>query len=148
MQSFESVREEVDKITDGLGKGIDDKIKKTVIALRMMEVNTDSSCEGHRSWGYPYPWVGVYAPKQDETEWIKANLAERKIVGPLIKEFNDLYSPNYPLILQDWGMYGAFKIQSFYWKQDHDIDPDNLEEYQKVMDAFADFVINKASTDS
>lgn len=148
MQSYDAVEKEVDLITDGLGMPVDDRIKKTIIALRMMRVNTNSSCEGHEDRGCPYPWVGVYAPKQYEPSWIKANLAERDKVEPLVNEFNALHAPKYPLIIQDWGVFGAFRIQSFYWQKEHEVDPSRLEEYQQVMDAFAEYIISKTSLSS
>lgn len=148
MQSFEKAKEEVDQIIDGLGMPIDEKIKKTVIALRMMRVNTDGSCEGHTKWGLPYPWVGVskYLPEKDESGWIKDNMIEREKVEPLVNEFNARYAPEFPLILERQGIFKAFRIQSFSGNKE--VDPNHLEEYQKAMDAFADFVINKYSADS
>ncbi|MDQ3065197.1 MAG: hypothetical protein M3Q36_02915 [bacterium] len=125
---------------------IDEKIKEAVIAIRMVGVQTEGSCEGHRDWGHPYPWISIYAPEQNEPSWTEANLAERTKVEPLIDEFNSQFSPEYPLILQNQGVYGAFRIQSFYWKQE--VDPNQLTDYQKIMGAFAQFIIRKYSQSS
>ncbi len=42
---------------DGMGKGLDEGIKNTVIALNLLGFKTSQSCEGHIDWGLPYPWV-------------------------------------------------------------------------------------------
>ncbi len=148
MESYEEVKEEVDLITDGLGVPVDEKIKKTVIALRMMRINTEGSCEGHREWGLPYPWVSVslYLSDKYESGWIEDNIAEREKVLPFVDEFNATYTPEFPLILQDQGMFKAFRIQSFH--RDQEVDPNRLEEYQEIMNAFADFVIDKLKASS
>ncbi len=54
--------EEVENLTDKLGKKIDSEIKEAVIALKMNDIETNGSCEGHENWGYPFPWVDVIAP--------------------------------------------------------------------------------------
>lgn len=148
MQSFETVKKEVDLITDGLGMPVDEKIKKTVIALRMMRVNTSGSCEGHTKWGLPYPWVivSLYLPEKDESGWVKDNIIERDKVEPLVNEFNTRYAPEFPLILERQGMFKAFRIQSF--SRNQKVDPNRLGEYQEIMGAFADFIIGKFSLNS
>ena len=44
---------------DALGMPIDNGIIKTVVALNVMGLSSDGSCEGHLDRGYPYPWVDI-----------------------------------------------------------------------------------------
>gem|GEM_PF-757899 len=54
-------QKEIDNLTDGLGLGLDDNIKDTVIALQVNGFNTRQSCEGHIGWGCGAPWVDIQA---------------------------------------------------------------------------------------
>jgi hypothetical protein len=62
---------EVNKIIDGLGLEIDEKIKDTVVAFLLHKFNTNASCEGHvaeegeEEHGLPYPWVDIFSPKPE-----------------------------------------------------------------------------------
>jgi hypothetical protein len=51
------ISQNIDKTTDRLGKHIDPKIKRMVVALTVYGIKTTASCEGHLNWGYSYPWV-------------------------------------------------------------------------------------------
>lgn len=53
---------DLDKVTDGLGLGLDAGIKETVALLNLAGVRTTASCEGHKNWGYPYPWIDIGNP--------------------------------------------------------------------------------------
>jgi hypothetical protein len=55
---------EVDKLVDGLGMHVDKAIRSVVTALRMHDLQTTSSCEGHLDRGLPYPWVGLGSEPQ------------------------------------------------------------------------------------
>ena len=55
--AWDKRREEVDKITDRLGLGIDEKIKESVAAFLVHEFTTSQSCEGHtgeekKAWSF------------------------------------------------------------------------------------------------
>jgi len=56
---LDSIRKKVDKIVDKQGLPIDSNIKELVIGLMAHGINTTGSCEGHKNWGQPYPWVDV-----------------------------------------------------------------------------------------
>lgn len=58
-RKLSEVRAEVEKIVDKKGLGIDPGIKDLVIGLRKFGVETEASCEGHRNWGEPFPWVDI-----------------------------------------------------------------------------------------
>lgn len=57
-------RENVGKVADGLGLGIDAGIREVVMRFNDLGMWTDASCEGHSNWGEPFPWV-------DFTSWGK-----------------------------------------------------------------------------
>jgi hypothetical protein len=57
MQTWNDAVEKFSKVTDKLGKPIDQGIFETVICLNLLGVVTRQSCEGHLEWGLPYPWV-------------------------------------------------------------------------------------------
>ncbi len=50
---------EVEKITDGLGKPIDQNIKETVVAFMVNGFKTSGSCEGHTGSGRLYPYIHI-----------------------------------------------------------------------------------------
>ncbi len=52
-------QQEVDKIVDKLGKPVDPGIKESVVALRVLGLATQASCEGHVDHGTKAPWVNV-----------------------------------------------------------------------------------------
>jgi hypothetical protein len=54
------VLEQVNSLTDRLGKGIDPGIKHAVVAFNIAGFPTTMSCEGHmKQWGTPFPWVDL-----------------------------------------------------------------------------------------
>jgi len=65
-EKWDTIAQQVDRITDGLGKKVDKNIKETVIAIQANDFGTLSSCEGHFGWGHPYPWVDVASQKARE----------------------------------------------------------------------------------
>ena len=97
---------EVNELADRLGKGVDEKIKETVVAFLVHEFTTSSSCEGHMAeegenqHGLPYPWVEVYAPepegwrdakgerkKQLDREWSVENFKQQQKMMAFLEEF-------------------------------------------------------------
>lgn len=56
---WQKMEQEVATWGDALGKGIDVRIKDTVIVLNLLGFKTEQSCEGHIDWGRPYPWVRI-----------------------------------------------------------------------------------------
>src|SRR5260221_14132050 len=64
-------------ITDRLGKGIDPGIFEAVVALRVLDIHTTGSCEGHVEDGPPSPWIDVEAVVTRD-ELMPGNIAMRK----------------------------------------------------------------------
>lgn len=67
-KKWQNATAEINKITDALGKGIDEGVKETVIALNVLGINTTQSCEGHLDWGISAPWVDIGARGMDDVE--------------------------------------------------------------------------------
>ncbi|MDO8505658.1 MAG: hypothetical protein Q7S48_03720 [bacterium] len=59
MRRWHEIEEEVARIGDALGKGIDKGIRQAVVSLMVHGFHTDGSCEGHTDHGVPFPWVDV-----------------------------------------------------------------------------------------
>ncbi|MGH2507769.1 MAG: hypothetical protein ACRDHZ_10270 [Ktedonobacteraceae bacterium] len=57
--TWEETAEQFRKMTDTLGKRIDDGIFEMVVALNVLGITTRQSCQGHLEWGLPYPWVDI-----------------------------------------------------------------------------------------
>lgn len=49
-------------MTDSIGRPIDSGILETVIALNILGITTNQSCEGHLDHGRPYPWITFITP--------------------------------------------------------------------------------------
>jgi hypothetical protein len=56
-KKWQEAAQEMSRLTDKLGRGLDPGIKDTVIALNMLGIPTAQSCEGHLDHGRPFPWV-------------------------------------------------------------------------------------------
>ncbi len=63
---WQQIRHEVENIKDKLGKGIDENIKSVVISLKANNFGTTGSCEGHKDWAYPWPWIEVESPLSED----------------------------------------------------------------------------------
>jgi len=68
---WERTRTHVDEMRDALGKGVDERIKDTVVAFLVNEFSTRGSCEGHLEERFgkmrkisPYVDIGVEAPNE------------------------------------------------------------------------------------
>jgi hypothetical protein len=59
---WDETAEKFHKVTDKIGRPIDDGIFDIVVALNMLGVPTKMSCEGHLDHGLPYPWIDVSLP--------------------------------------------------------------------------------------
>lgn len=59
VMSYENALTVVDRLADGLGKAIDEKIRPLVAVMIMCDIETRMSCEGHATRSRPHPWVTV-----------------------------------------------------------------------------------------
>lgn len=65
-------KEDLERIVDGQGTRIDEKIIDLVAAVNLY-VPTTASCEGHYDHGLPFPWVDVY-DREDNFSTLEALL--------------------------------------------------------------------------
>jgi len=161
--AWEQKRAEVDKITDKLGLGIDEKIKESVTAFQVHEFTTSQSCEGHtgeeEKHGASFPWVEIYTPepkgwreskgekkKQLEREWTIENLKQRqKMMGYFAEFYQGRETPfDARLAFDRIGAFGGFRVQSFGAEMMKLLLPEEqiqkLELYRKEMDDFTKFL--------
>lgn len=164
--AWESNRAEVDKITDKLGFGIDERIKESVTAFRVHGFTTSQSCEGHtgeeEKHGSSFPWVEVYAPepkgwkeakgekkKELDREWTVKNLEQQqKMMGFLAEFYQGRETPfDARLVFDSIGAFGGFRVQSFGAEMMKLLPPEEklkkLELYRKEMDDFTEFLKGK-----
>ena len=141
--TIKQAQTKADKITDRLGMPIDRGIKKVVIGLWLNGIETTGSCQGHLRQGLPYPWVDISTPQQEKSAWKKANALQRKQVESLINEFHSKYNNRYPLVLDSYGRFGAFRMQNKGAFDQDKPDKNLLARYREVMNDFADFLIQK-----
>ena len=164
--AWDKRREEVDKITDRLGLGIDEKIKESVAAFLVHEFTTSQSCEGHtgeeKKHGASFPWVEVYAPepkgwketkgekkKQLDREWTIENLKQQQKMMDFFAEFYQGRETPFDtrLVFDHIGAFGGFRVQSFGAEMMKLLPPEEqlkkLELYRKEMEDFTNFLKSK-----
>jgi hypothetical protein len=93
-------RIEIDKIVDAVGRGIDDEIKDTIIALNVAGIPSKSSCQGHYGedeGGMGAPWVEISAENEPEERFnnqaaIFQRIAEKYKIP--LEELKRSFDPN------------------------------------------------------
>ena len=163
---LERIKQRVEGRVDKLGKGIDEKIKDTIIFLEAFGINTWQSCESHLDYGTYGPYIDIESKEvsklkkrleeakneNEKKEIIKniesKNLVEREKVMSYLDEFYKDRSVPYrrrliinPLArgwsrLENQGV-GLQKIEP------ENIRKEKLIEYQKEMADFTKFLIDK-----
>lgn len=58
--SWQEAEALLSRVTDQMGQRIDAGILALVVGLNLLGFRTSASCEGHLSWGCPYPWIEFY----------------------------------------------------------------------------------------
>jgi hypothetical protein len=119
--AWDKARLAVEQLADRTGRGIDTGIKETVAALMARGFPTVQSCEGHLSWGLPYPWVEIRTSEPDgwrddqkkEAQWRHRNLTQQQKMLKLLSEFyRHRRAPfDAQLCLSSMG-FGAFRVHS------------------------------------
>jgi hypothetical protein len=75
---WEDTVKSVESITDGIRKLVDERIKESVVVLKVLGFGTTASCEGHLGWGHPYPWIDVASQQAEIDNQIIARFAQLK----------------------------------------------------------------------
>lgn len=158
--------EEVNKITDGLGLDLDEKIKEPVAAFLIHEFTTSQSCEGHvgeeEKHGLSFPWIEIYAPepkgwrevtgekkKQLDREWKIENLKQQeKMMGFFAEFYQGRETPfDARLTFAGIGAFSGFRVQSFGVEMMKLLPLEKqlkkLELYRKEMNDFTNFLKSK-----
>jgi hypothetical protein len=144
--SYTHVAQEVATVADNLGMPIDAGIRQAVIALRMWRFPTDGSCEGHTDDGLPYPWVEIYAPDQPEEKWIQANKSEKTRLDELLEEYYAARKVSYRFEFDSIGIFGAFRLVPQGYRDTTTYSRIKALAARDQFDAFADFLIQKATS--
>src|SRR5665648_313015 len=64
-----NIEDEVEHITDGMGRKVDGGIKEAVITFKLGGFATGDSCEGHVERGCPFPFVDIVAPTRSSARY-------------------------------------------------------------------------------
>ncbi len=152
---FKRISEKVDKITDNLGKPIEQGIKRCVIGLMLHNFELYQSCEGHLDKeGLPYPWIIVDYVEPKKKNWRKNEKLKKeyerrslKIQSKMIKLLDDFYKKrkiNYDTQLFPERLGFGFRLKSIGGSV-MDILPEKekrekLKKYQKEIDDFGKFL--------
>jgi hypothetical protein len=70
------------RVTDQMGQRIDAGILAPVVGLNLLGFRTSASCEGHLSWGCPYPWIEFYQDVADPDYEQAVEIASRPDLTP------------------------------------------------------------------
>ncbi len=156
LQKLEEANRWTEGLTDKLGKGVDEGIKKAISLLRAMNFNTSSSCAGHTGEEdrFALPYIEFYTPapegwktdKKKEEKWEKANKEQRQKLTPIFEQFRT----NNPelsklLVLEKIGALGGFRLECSIGTK-----PTSKEDAvmqiklrQKAMQAFTEFLMQE-----
>lgn len=168
--AWQKVYQEVERIVDKLGKPVDPGIKESVVALRVLGLETQASCEGHLDRGVKGPWIDVgpeipQALKDRMREQRKhgghmdpelenkvgelkiKNLEDQlRLMGLLEEFYNDRNVPLERRLILKFYPYDARLISQGAELQDlyrPEVQREKLKEFQKEMAAFTKFVKEK-----
>jgi uncharacterized protein YdbL (DUF1318 family) len=70
---WNKIEKEIEDVADVNGKGIEDGIKNSIIALNANQIPTIQSCEGHfeMEGGHrPWPWIDIASPDEPEERFV------------------------------------------------------------------------------
>ncbi len=84
-ESWQKMLNRVERMADGLGKGVDPGIKEMVAVLNCMELTTDGSCEGHLHNRSKAPWIHfefIPVPLKQEIRRARLNLGQGEKTSP------------------------------------------------------------------
>ncbi len=96
---LEEIRSGLEKVTDAVGKPIDEGIKETIAVFNAIELPTYQPCEGHENTaeGRPYPWVAIADGSEPEERYIGEREAFEKAAQDYNVSLDDLvkkFEPN------------------------------------------------------
>lgn len=149
------IREEVNKITDKLGKPIEEGIKETVIMFNAFDIKTNQSCEGHAEKDErSAPWVMFQPETPDDEEWYEDEKSREKVIAEgeatkkqivdLLKDFYKERKIDPGNMLGFKGVGYGFKLQGNEAEDFKNLDSEDAQEklsvYRKEMSDFTEFL--------
>lgn len=81
---WDEAQNNIEQISDLLGKPIEHGIKETIIALMVNGIHTSSSCEGHINEKISFPYVHIKAEGEPQYRYN----SENEIVKDLLKKYH------------------------------------------------------------
>jgi|AntAceMinimDraft_10_1070366.scaffolds.fasta_scaffold38243_3 hypothetical protein len=85
------IRNEVDQIVDAEGKGIEGGIKECVVALKVLGIPPQASCEGHTDKGQiSAPWIEINNPDEPDERFIGQNNIFQQVATEKGLSFEDV----------------------------------------------------------
>jgi hypothetical protein len=156
---LDEIRDRVEKIADGLGLGIDDGIKESVVAVMANEFPTSGSCKGHlidkkNNRPFLYPSVDIEEPEPEgwrddeelQRQWSEANVLQQTRMQELLDEFytNKSTDEKYRLVINPRGIFNASVLASARCKEKPGEDEaEVLARARQEMDNFTKFLMKK-----
>lgn len=165
-KKWDDLKEIIDALADKLGKGVDESIKETIVALKLLGIHTTASCEGHLDHGTFAPYIDIEATDALEKEKLldsmsnaaeieaakkeirHANLKERwKLIQLLDEFYTDRQSPFDKRLTINKGPFGRSRLESLGAAlqiiTDLPLKSQRLLQYQQEMKAFSEFLKEK-----
>jgi hypothetical protein len=171
-RQWDEIADRIERTVDKLKKGVDERIKGTVVGLNAFDINTTASCEGHadRTEGHA-PWIDVeakevedlkaqakalYPNKEENKEKLKEisqeaerrNLEERRKLFLLLEEFYQKRNvPFHQRLIVEGKALEWSRLQSqgagLQKIESEEVMKQRLGEYQEEMEAFTEFLKDK-----
>lgn len=163
LEKIEKASKEIEKITDKLGRRIDEGITETIALLHALHIQTSGSCAGHigeegEEGRFVPPYIQIYtaSPKGWEEDkmnkklgdlWRQSNYEQRIIIEALLDDFNKRHatSADAKLDICPIGLFGGFNVRSVgaenILNDEHSVE--TIEKYQQEMSDFTEFLKDK-----
>lgn len=135
---WDEMAKKVDSMADKLDEPVDEGIKTAVIALNLLDLPTDSSCEGHLDEGGRWPYVDVVIPGYAEE--FTSQYRREPDNQTALEEIDQKYTPQFRAMTERVDKL----LEAFY--QDHSCDV----EFRIIYDNLAfgsHFLANKMLID-
>lgn len=112
---WEKAEQKLDKVTDAIGKPIEQKIRRTIIALWLHNLPTNGSCEGHTNWGWgAKPWVDIESPPP-QYKWEGEAIFQKKTLAKMNAVLKDISAgPQF-----NDGIYETYQNKRYDWLKTH-----------------------------
>jgi hypothetical protein len=98
---WDATAEKFRKVTDRIGRPIDDGIFDTVVALNALGITTSASCEGHLDHGLSHPWIDVQL--SELTDFYTPEMAQMsEDIRKMRVRLCESYTPEMRQLQEEW----------------------------------------------